>query len=160
MVRSRFSPLALFQLLVTGLVGTTSFVSEQVWPRIFGTWDKQHVRWQNPVRICIGMPDGIAGQVLHQHVVDGGQLIIPNGQDGAGGEEVGVPGGVGELGAREDAQLGGGRHAGGQGDWACKCPSISRKVRIFAFGPPEKTVGVSRWARGEIVDVCITEIVN
>jgi hypothetical protein len=70
---------------------------------------------------------GVAGQVLHQHVVNGEQLIIPNGQDGAAGEEVGVPGGVGELGAREDAQLGGGRHAGDigeQGDRACKCPSV------------------------------------
>ena len=32
---------------------------------------------------------GVAGQVLHQHVVNGEQLIIPNGQDGAAGEEVG-----------------------------------------------------------------------
>jgi hypothetical protein len=40
---------------------------------------------------------GVTGHLVHQHVVDGGQLIIPNCQDGAAGEEVGVPRGVGEL---------------------------------------------------------------
>ena len=40
--------------------------------------------------------------MVHEHVIDRGQLIIPNGEDSAVGEEVRVPRGVGQFGAWED----------------------------------------------------------